>query len=531
MDRVLVLGDEALALGAVDAGLSIAYGYPGTPSTEIIEYLQRYAEEHDPDLVARWCANEKTSYEGAVGVSYAGKRSLVTMKHVGLNVAADAFINSALLDIHGGLVAAVCDDPGMHSSQNEQDSRFYADFAGIMCFEPRNHQEVYEMTREAYDISERFKIPVLVKLVTRLSHSRAVITRRKPLQKIDRGKAQDPHRWMALPSLSRKNWQDLIDQKKIFTEYSEHSPFNTVSINENYREFGVITTGLAGSYYRENLPDLEAVPSHLHIGVYPVPEEKIKFLAAHVKKIIIFEEGYPFVERMITSILSTALPIHGKLDGTVPPSGELTPDILRPALGLPLRGGIQQQADLSLPGRPPQLCKGCPHTDTFTALNHAVEGLTEHIVTSDIGCYALGALPPLSSIETLLCMGASVGMARGASEAGRKNVVATIGDSTFLHSGITGLIDAASTNTDMTLIIMDNSTTAMTGMQKTIVSSPRIRDIVLACGVVPEHLKEIQVLPKHDTENTEIIKRELAYHGLSVIIALRECIHIVGKKK
>lgn len=530
MSEVLVLGDEALALGAVDAGLSIAYGYPGTPSTEIIEYLQKYSKESGSSLIARWCANEKTSYEGAVGVSYAGKRALVTMKHVGLNVAADAFINSALLEINGGLVVAVCDDPGMHSSQNEQDSRFYADFAGIMCFEPRNHQEAYDMTREAFEISEMFKIPVLVKLVTRLSHSRSVITRKPPKEKTDKGKALDKTKWMALPSLSRKNWRDLLDQQKYFKEYSEVSPFNKLTVNDRFTDFGVITTGLGGNYYRENLRDLRVNPSHLHIGVYPVPENKIKELASKVKKLVVIEEGYPFVERMITSVLSVSLPVHGKLDGTVPSSGELNPDNVRESLGLKPRE-IQATVEAGLPGRPPQLCKGCPHTDTFTALNNSLADFTESIVTSDIGCYALGALPPLSAIETLLCMGASVGMARGASEAGRKNVVATIGDSTFLHSGITSLIDAASTNTDMTLIIMDNSTTAMTGMQDTIVSSPRIKDIVLACGVSPDHLKEIRALPKNEKENTEIIKKEIAYPGLSVVIALRECIHIVGKKR
>ena len=528
MSDVLVLGDEALALGAVDAGLSVAYGYPGTPSTEIIEYLQKYSSENDPDLIARWCSNEKTSYEGAVGVSYAGKRALVTMKHVGLNVAADAFINSALLDINGGLVVAVCDDPGMHSSQNEQDSRFYADFAGIMCFEPRNHQEVYDMTRDAFEISERFKIPVMLKLVTRLSHSRSSITRRNTNQKPDKGKAEDRLRWMALPSLSRKNWSDLLDQQQYFKEYSEGSVYNKLSINNDFTEYGVITTGLGGNYYLENAGDLELKPSHLHIGVYPVPVDLIKKLTDRVRQVIVIEEGYPFVERMMKGILSTSIPVHGKLDRSVPPAGELNPENVRSAIGLEPKAVKGDVPDL--PARPPQLCKGCPHTDTFTALNHAVADFTESIVTSDIGCYALGALPPLSAIETLLCMGASVGMARGASEAGRKNVVATIGDSTFLHSGITALVDAASTNTDMTLIIMDNSTTAMTGMQDTIVSSPRIKDIVLACGVEPEHLVEIKALHKHDAENTAIIKKEIEYHGLSVIIALRECIHIVGKK-
>lgn len=528
MLEVLVLGDEALALGAIDAGVSVAYGYPGTPSTEIIEYIQKYSKEHDPSLIARWCSNEKTSYEGAVGVSYAGKRAIVTMKHVGLNVAADPFINSALIDINGGLVAAVCDDPGMHSSQNEQDSRFYADFAGIMCLEPRNHQEAYDMTREAFELSEKFRIPVLVKLVTRLSHSRAVIKRKDIKEKPDKGKAANKFKWMALPSLSRKNWRDLLEQQKIFEKYSEESSFNKLEINNDFTDYGVITTGLGGNYYLENLPELPVKPSHLHIGVYPVPVEKIKKLASQVKKLIIIEEGYPFVERMLTSILSISIPVLGKLDRTVPPSGELNPDNIRPALGLPSRKTLEPVSS-GLPGRPPQLCKGCPHTDSFTAINHAVADLSESIVTSDIGCYALGALEPLSAVETLLCMGASIGMARGASEAGRKNVVATIGDSTFLHSGITGLLDAVSTNTDMTLIILDNSTTAMTGFQDTIATPDQIKNIVIACGVSVDHLKEIKVLPKNDAENTKVIKKEIAYHGLSVIIAQRECIHIIGK--
>ncbi len=528
MSEILVLGDEALALGAIDAGLAVAYGYPGTPSTEIIEYIQRYIKNNTTEIIARWCSNEKTAYEGSVGVSYAGKRTLVTMKHVGLNVAADAFMNSALMKINGGLVLAVADDPGMHSSQNEQDSRYFADFAGIMCMEPRNHQEAYDMTLEAFRISELFHIPVMVKLVTRLSHSRSVIKREETLPVSDLGKAGDKLKWMALPSLSRINWKDLIDQQKEFKTYSENSAFNTLTLNSRYREFGVITTGLGSNYYFENADDLEESPSHLHIGVYPVPVEKVRELASSVDKLIVIEEGYPFVERMLNGVINEAMPVHGKLDGTLPAYGELNPDNVRKAIGLKPREN-QNSAGGELPGRPPQLCKGCPHTDAFKALNEAVADFSESIVTGDIGCYALGALPPHSAIETLLCMGASIGMARGASEAGQKHVVASIGDGTFMHSGITALIDAASTNTDMTLIIMDNSTTAMTGMQDTIMTSPMIKNLVIACGVDPEHLKELKVLPKNHEENRRIIKEEIEYEGLSVIITLRECIHVVGK--
>lgn len=528
MSEILVLGDEALALGAIDAGLAVAYGYPGTPSTEILEYIQRYTKENESEIIARWCTNEKTAYEGAVGVSYAGKRSLVTMKHVGLNVAADAFMNSPLLEINGGLVVAVADDPGMHSSQNEQDSRYYADFARIMCFEPRNHQEAYDMTIEAFRISELFHIPVMLKLVTRLSHSRSVITRIKSLPVTDLGTAEDKLKWMTLPALSRINWKNLLEQQAEFEKYSEKSDFNKLTINKNYKKTGVITTGLGCNYYFENYEDLSDKPSHLHIGVNPVPKELIKKLAANVESLIVIEEGYPFIEKMLNGIITDTLPVHGKMDGTLPAFGELNPDNVRLAIGLSPRDNQYSDA-AELPGRPPQLCQGCPHTDSFHALNVALESYDSSIVTGDIGCYALGALPPHSSLDALLCMGASIGMARGASEAGRKNVVANIGDGTFLHSGVTALIDAASTNTNMTLIIMDNSTTAMTGMQDTIMTSPMIKNIVLACGVDPDHLKELIVLPKNHEENTRIIKKEIDYEGLSVIITLRECIHVVGK--
>lgn len=528
MSEMLVLGDEALALGAIDAGLAVAYGYPGTPSTEIIEYMQRYIKKNNSKIIARWCTNEKTAYEGSVGVSYAGKRTLVTMKHVGLNVAADAFMNSALLEINGGLVIAVADDPGMHSSQNEQDSRYFADFARIMCFEPRNHQEAYDMTIEAFNISELFHIPVLIKLVTRLSHSRSVITRGESLAETDLGTAKDKLKWMSLPALSRKNWKNLLQQQAEFENYSKESKFNELVINPKFKKMGIITTGLGCNYYFENYNDLSDKPSHLHIGVYPVPTDLIKELAENVDSMIVIEEGYPFVEKMLNGIINIAMPVHGKMDGTLPPDGELNPDNVREALGLSPREN-QGSDTSSLPGRPPQLCAGCPHTDSYRALNVALENYDTHIVTGDIGCYALGALPPHSALDALLCMGASIGMARGASEAGRKNVVASIGDGTFLHSGVTALIDAASTNTNMTLIIMDNSTTAMTGMQDTIMTSPMIKNIVLACGVEPDHLRELKVLPKNHNENTEIIKQEIDYEGLSVIITLRECIHVIGK--
>lgn len=528
MAKMLLLGDEALAMGAVDAGLSIAYGYPGTPSTEIMEYLQAF-QQKEGGIHAAWCSNEKTAYEGAMGVSFAGKRSLVVMKHVGLNVAADAFVNSALHKINGGLVLAVADDPGMHSSQNEQDSRFFADFAKIICFEPTNHQEVYDYTVEAFSISEKFHIPVMLRLVTRLSHSRAAIETGKRLAQnnLNKGNRLD---WMALPSLSRKNWMSLLDDQNRFLAYSEQSEYNTLKINTEFKDYGIITTGLGRNYYRENSRELENKPSHLHIAILPVPEEKIRVLMKHVDRILVIEEGFPFVERLIKGISPEARQIDGKLNGVLPPAGELNPDIVRKALRLPVREGVAV-ASFELPGRPPQLCKGCSHSDTFNFINEVVNSCKSSVVTSDIGCYALGALPPYSTVETLLCMGASIGMAKGASEAGHDCVIATIGDGTFIHSGITALIDAVSANVNMTLILMDNSTTAMTGGQDTILDSSQIVKLVEGVGVHREHIKIINPLKKHHEENVRILREEVEYTGLSVIIPQRECIQTLRKHK
>jgi len=534
MRDLVLLGDEALALGAMHAGLSAAYGYPGTPSTEIIEFLQRQQGTggQETSFIASWCANEKTAYEAAVGASLAGRRALVTMKHVGLNVAADPFINSALLDIHGGLVLAVADDPGMHSSQNEQDSRFFADYARVPCFEPRNQEEAYAMTLEAFEVSERFHLPVMVRLTTRLAHSRAVVRvgEAKPPRPLD--KSANPTGWILLPNLARRNWERLLKAQESLRQYSEGSPYNALTLSPSDRELGVITTGLGCNYYEENLEELASNrghPSHLHIGVYPVPAAKVRALAAHVRRVLVIEEGYPLVERQLRGLLATPVAVEGKENGAIPASGELTPDNVRPALGLPERPGLAYSGP-ALPGRPPQLCAGCPHRDTFEALNLALTGYERKLVTSDIGCYTLGFLPPHQAIETCLCMGASVGMARGAAEAGLHPVVATIGDSTFLHSGMTGLVDAVASRANLTLIIMDNSTTAMTGTQPTILPSARFPELIRGLGVDPAHIRVINPLKRHTEENARILLEEIEHRGPSVVIALRECIQTLKKK-
>ena len=521
MAEQVLLGDEAVALGAIHSGLSNAYGYPGTPSSEILEYLIKYAGKTGK-IHASWCSNEKTAYEDALGVSLAGKRSIVTMKHVGLNVAADPFINSALLKINGGLVVVVADDPGMHSSQDEQDSRFFADFAKIPCYEPVNQQEAYQMTIEAFEVSEKYNVPVMLRLVTRLAHSRAVVVTGAEREQNKMKKAEDKKTWMLLPSYARKQWETLLDKYEMFSNDAENSRYNQIYINPGFRRYGVITTGLGKNYYLENMPELSVKPSHLHIGVYPVPFEKVRKLAESVDKIVVIEEGYPFLEERLRGILKQKIEIEGKMDRRVPRTGELTPDNIRPALGLPERKSLA--AVEKLPGRPPQLCQGCPHIDSYNAISGALSGYGESVVTSDIGCYALGALPPYSAIETIICMGASVGTAKGAAEAGLRPAVAVIGDSTFFHSGMTALVDAVSANTPMTLVILDNCIVAMTGGQETIVPSSRLQSLVIGLGADPSHVRTIVPLKKNHDENVKILKEEIVYEELSVILSVRECI-------
>ncbi len=529
MSNMVLLGDEALAIGAVHAGISAAFAYPGTPSTEITEYLIEYSKKHGAPI-ASWSSNEKTAYEEALGVSFVGKRVLVSMKHVGLNVAADPFMNSALLDIKGGLVLAVADDPGMHSSQDEQDSRYYADFARIICLEPVNQQQAYDMTREAFDLSEGFHIPVMIRLTTRLAHSRAVVSVSEPRQENPMEKTDNPRAWMLLPGYARKRWADLLSRQKDFLSYTEKTDHNELNLNDSNRELGVITTGLGHNYFMENFGDFREKPSYLHIGAYPVPVEKVRALVSHVKKLVILEEGYPFVERYLRGYLPPPIPVLGKETGEVPPSGELNPDNVRKALGLPEREQAEGAA-VELPGRPPQLCAGCPHADTYFSLNEALAGYDRSIVTADIGCYALGALPPYEAIETIVCMGASVSMAKGSAQAGYEHVVAVIGDSTFLHSGITPLVDAVAGDIPMTVLIVDNETVAMTGGQETILPSSKLEPLVRGIGVDLDHIRTILPLKKHFDENVKIIREEVEYPGVSVIIALRECVETAKRKR
>ncbi|WP_010258269.1 thiamine pyrophosphate-dependent enzyme [Treponema primitia] len=548
MEEQALLGDEAAALGAIHAGLSAAYGYPGTPSTEIMEYLIENAKgnAHIPDTFhASWCVNEKTALEAALGVSFAGRRAMVTMKHVGLNVASDPFMNGALLGIKGGLVIAVADDPGMHSSQNEQDSRFYAAFAMIPCLEPRNQQEAYTMTREAFDLSEKFQVPVLLRMTTRLSHARAQIKTGPKRAQNPLSKAGDKTQWMLLPAYARRNYVSLIEKQPELLAWSAAHPSNKLDLDGRDTGLAVITSGLGGNYYEENLEDFiksrsGTIPARLHIGVYPLPEESIRRLCEKAERLIVIEEGQPVIEERLRGILPHRITINGKLDGTISRTGELDPDVVRRGLSLPPRPGALNSGAVilpKLPGRPPQLCTGCPHGDSYETIKKAVqeldpaEGHPNTAINADIGCYALGATPPYSVPESIVCMGASVGMARGAAEAGIKYAIGVIGDSTFLHSGISSLIDAIAADTPMTLIILDNSIVAMTGCQQTMVRSDKFRPLILGLGLKGEHLIELEAKKQFLEENAAKLKKEIEYRGLSVVIFQRECLEAFRKRK
>ncbi len=529
MKQEVLLGDEAVALGAIHAGLSGGYSYPGTPASEIMEYLIR-ASSGGKKFVASWSVNEKVAYEEALGVSYAGKRAMVSMKHVGLNVAADPFMNSAITGANGGLVVVVADDPGMHSSQNEQDSRYFAEFAKIFCFEPSNHQEAYDMTRKAFDFSESLGIPVLIRMVTRLSHSRSRVQPRPPREQnsLKFGKGTD---WTLLPVNARRQFKILVEKQGQLIKTSNESEFNSLRIDTKNTDFGIIASGIAHNYVLENYIDETEHPSILKITTYPLPESLIKDLVKHVDAVLVVEEGYPFIEKNLMGIFGVAgKEIRGKLSRHLPSTGELSPEIVGQGLKmepLPKR----QIQDFPMAARPPQLCQGCSHADTYRALNEALESYPQSNVFSDIGCYTLGAMPPYNAIQSCVCMGASVSMAKGGAEAGVYPSVAVIGDSTFAHSGLTPLLDAAAVDTSMTVLILDNSTVAMTGGQPTFVSGEKLERVIEGLGVEKKHIRTVIPLPKNHETNVQILKEEFDHNGLSVIIAGRECVQQARRKK
>ena len=521
----LLLGDEALALGALHAGLSGVFAYPGTPSTEIGEYIQGHPLTRERHIHKDWTCNEKTAMECALGMSFAGKRALVCFKHVGLNVCADPFMGSAMTGANGGLVIASCDDPSMHSSQNEQDSRFYGAFAMMPVFEPSNQQETYEMAREAFDYSEKRGIPVLMRMTTRLSHSRAVVESRDDIRpQNELHYPANPRQWVTLPVNARVRNRQLIKDYALFEEDAAASRFNWLKDGKDH-SMGIIACGLAYNYLMENFPDGCPYPV-LKISQYPFPRSLAVKLAGMVKTILVLEEGQPLVEDRLRGVFQTGINIHGRIDQTVPRDGELTPDAVRAAVGLPeLKAHAASEV---VAPRPPALCQGCGHRDFFTALNNVIKDYEGARVFGDIGCYTLGWMPPFHSLHTCVEMGASVTMAIGSSYSGTWPAVAVIGDSTFTHSGMTGLLDAVNRKSDVVVCISDNLTTGMTGGQDS-AGTGRLEAICAGLGVEPEHIRTIVPLPKNYPDMEKVIREEVEYHGVSVIISRRECIQTLKR--
>ena len=538
----LLLGDEAIAQGAIDAGLSGVYAYPGTPSTEITEYIQhaQLSTLNSQPIFCQWATNEKTAMEAALGMSYMGKRALVCMKHVGMNVCADAFMNAAITGVNGGLVVLAADDPSMHSSQNEQDSRFYAKFAMIPCLEPSNQQEAYDMMHYAFDLSEALKTPILMRVTTRMAHSRAVVELiDTPREQNSIAAPENVQHFILLPAYARKNYAELVEAQDDFLTTSEQSHFNSYTKGTNPKK-AILTTGIAYNYLMETIsghqtPESRIEASILKITQYPLPKVLIdQMIADGAEEILVMEEGQPVVEELIRGMVPSSVVIKGRLTGDLPRMGELTPD----SVALALSNSEASNSPLPIPelvvGRPPALCQGCGHRDMYAALNEVAAEHEGAKIFGDIGCYTLGALAPFHAIHACVEMGASITMAKGAADAGQFPSFAVIGDSTFTHSGMTGLLDCVNCKSNVVVLISDNLTTGMTGGQDS-AGTGRLEAICLGLGVEPEHVRVVVPLPKNMEEIKQVLREEVAYNGTSVVIARRECIqtlkrHLKAKK-
>ncbi len=543
----LLLGDEAIAQGAIDAGLSGVYAYPGTPSTEITEYIQlsekrkalsarledgadsAYSLEAKGKIFCQWATTEKTAMEGALGMSYMGKRALVCMKHVGMNVCADAFMNAAITGVNGGLVVVAADDPSMHSSQNEQDSRFYAKFAMIPCLEPSNQQEAYDMMHYAFDLSESLRTPVLYRVTTRMAHSRAVVeTMDAPREQNTLSAPENTNHFILLPAFARKNYAELIEAQADFVQTSEESHFNSYTKGIQPKT-AILTTGIAYNYLMEAIGERREA-SILKITQYPLPKALIdQMVADGAEEILVMEEGQPVVEELLRGMVPSTVAVKGRLTGDLPRMGELTPDSVALALS---PDGLIALSPKNIPeivvGRPPALCQGCGHRDMYAALNEVAAEHEGSKIFGDIGCYTLGALSPFHAIHACVEMGASITMAKGAADAGQFPSFAVIGDSTFTHSGMTGLLDCVNSHANVVVLISDNLTTGMTGGQDS-AGTGRLEAICCGLGVEPEHVRVVVPLPKHMEEIKQVLREEVAYNGTSVVIARRECIQTLKR--
>ncbi len=536
----LLSGNEALALGAYHAGVRVATAYPGTPSSEILESLARF-----DDIYTEWSTNEKVAMEVALGASYGGVRTLVSMKQVGLNVASDPFMAASVTGVNGGLVVICADDPGIHSSQNEQDNRHYAKFAKVLMLEPSDSQEAYEIMAYAFDISERFDTPVLVRTTTRISHCKTVVdvNRERSTDLKPPSFIRSPSKRVMVPTNARVRHQVMEERMVKLRAFVEDFPMNEMLLAD--RKLGVISSGVAYQYAREVFKDA----SHLKlVTTYPVPANLVRRFAQEVERVVTVEELDPFLEEEVRCL---GISVTGK--DFVPITGELNPEILEDGA---MRGGLLPApkprpgiATRQLPARPPLLCPGCPHTATEFALRRlgfynpcTLGDLPQEkkipaqlkkgglIVTGDIGCYTLGVYTPLFALDTTACMGASIGQALGLEKAGVANkVVAVIGDSTFLHSGITPLVDVVYNQGHTTVIILDNGTTAMTGHQShpgtgisakgTKAQMVKIETLVQGIGV-----RDVNVIDAFDLKAIEsTIRRCVETDEPSVIIVRGPC--------
>ena len=507
-------GNEAVAQGAVEAGARLAVGYPGTPSTEILESI---ADRDDIDV--RWSPNEKVAVDVGLGASLGGVRALVTMKHVGLNVASDTLMTAAYTGVGAGLVIVSADDPGMHSSQNEQDNRAYARMAGLPMLEPSDSSEARDYTAIAFAISEEFDTPVLIRTTTRVSHNRGVVTVGPRSERPGSGFVRDPAKYVMIPGYARARRPILLERLERLTEYSETTPLTVESGDGS--DFGVVTSGIAHHYVREVLGDARI----LKLGMsYPVPMERIRTFAESVDRLFVVEELDPHLE---DAIKASGIAVEGK--DLFPQVGELSPDVVRDSFAT---AGILPTPSAPQPSpptvaRPPLMCPGCPHTPPFLALKRIGA-----VVTGDIGCYTLAALQPLAAMDTCVAMGSSIGMAVGMAASGGADgpVVATIGDSTFLHGGIPGLADAVYSQANITVLILDNGTVAMTGGQEhpgtgvTLQGSEtRAVDLVALCKSLG--VSDVRVIDPYDMAATNIaLESATAHTGPSVVITNRPCV-------
>lgn len=520
MRESLLLGNEAVAQAAINAGISGVYAYPGTPSTEITEYIQMSRQARQNKVRSKWSVNEKTAYETALGMSYAGKRSLVCMKQVGLNVAADPFMNSAITGVNGGLVLAVADDPGMHSSQNEQDSRFYGKFAMIPVLEPANQQEAYDMTYEAFQLSEQTQLPVMLRLTTRLSHSRSRVTWKKEHAQNELRMPTDKSQFLLLPLFARKSYQKLLEKQLLIQELAEQSRYN-FEVEGSDHSLGIVCCGLGWNYFREVLAQKPLLHPVVKISHYPVPIEKLAALEEKCDALLVIEEGYPLVEEQLRDLLGNGKDVYGKLDGTLPRSGELTTDAVGKALGV-VYDHPYDIPDCVVP-RPPGFCKGCGHVIVFEALKEIMQDYETGHIFSDIGCYALAALPPLENIYSCVDMGASITMAKGAADAGLYPAIAVLGDSTFLHSGMTGFMDVIEDQSNLLIVISDNQSVAMTGGQNA-PDAAILETICVGIGVDTRHLHVFTPDGTNQEDLAQLMRDEILFDGPSVIISRKECI-------